>query len=157
MKKGIVLLIVMVAFLGRHANSHCEVPCGIYDDQLRANLIWEHFVTIEKAMKQIEALSAEENPNYNQIVRWVNTKEEHANKIQEIVSQYFLHQRVKIKEKGEEGYDKYIEQLTTCHQILVFAMKTKQSTDLASVESGRESLAKFEISYFGKKLDHHTH
>jgi len=34
-------------------------------------------------------LSNEETINYNQIVRWVNNKEDHANKLQDIVSQHF--------------------------------------------------------------------
>ncbi len=29
------------------AAAHCEVPCGIYDDQLRADLIAEHATTVE--------------------------------------------------------------------------------------------------------------
>ena len=28
--------------------AHCEIPCGIYDDQLRLQLMREHVMTIEK-------------------------------------------------------------------------------------------------------------
>jgi len=83
------VLFVIVLFAGQKTFAHCEVPCGIYDDELRISLLYEHFITIEKAMTKIEELSNEEKPNYNQIVRWVNTKEEHANKIKDIAQKYF--------------------------------------------------------------------
>ncbi len=76
---------------------HCQVPCGIYGDSIRIELIYEHIETIDKSMRMIDEISNQEKPNYNQLVRWVVNKEEHAEKIQEIVSQYFLNQRIKIK------------------------------------------------------------
>ncbi|MEM8908198.1 MAG: superoxide dismutase [Ni], partial [Bacteroidota bacterium] len=57
------------------AEDHCEVPCGIYGDSLRVALISEHIRTIEKASNQINKLSKESNPNYNQLIRWVVNKE----------------------------------------------------------------------------------
>ena len=38
------------------AFSHCEIPCGIYDDEMRVRMIAEHVTTIEKSMKSIEIL-----------------------------------------------------------------------------------------------------
>jgi nickel superoxide dismutase len=97
----------------------------------------------------INELSKEAKPNYNQIVRWVVNKEEHAKKIQEIVSQYFLHQRVKITDSSDkEKYAKYINQLTTLHELSVYAMKAKQNTDLDYTEKLRSSLDAFGKVYF---------
>ena len=67
------------------ASAHCQIPCGIYDDELRVQLIEEHITTVEKSMNQIIALGAAENMNYNQLVRWVSNKEAHAQEIQDIV------------------------------------------------------------------------
>ena len=101
------------------------------------------------AMKMINELSKEANPNYNQIVRWVVNKEEHAKKIQEIVSQYFLHQRVKIVASSDkEKYAKYVSLLTTLHEISVYAMKAKQSTDMTNIEKLKSSLDAFGKAYF---------
>jgi nickel superoxide dismutase len=76
-------------------------------------------------------------------------KEEHAKKIQEIVSQYFLHQRVKVVDSSDkEHYDVYIKLLTTLHKISVCAMKTKQSVDLGSVEKLKTSVEDLETLYF---------
>ena len=128
---------------------HCEIPCGIYEDGLRIKMINEHITTIEKSMKLINELSNEAKPNYNQLVRWVMNKEEHAIKIQELVSQYFLHQRIKVKTSDDaKAYKNYHEQLELLHKIAVSAMKTKQSTDLKMIKSLQDAVNDFENNYF---------
>jgi nickel superoxide dismutase len=146
------LLMLTVAFsFSKTTFAHCEVPCGIYHDELRVEMIKEHIQTIEKAMVEIEELQNADTINYNQLVRWINTKEHHAKLIQEIAEQYFLTQRVKFADPSDkEKYDKYLVQLTTLHQLIVYAMKSKQSTDLAYVENMRDALEAFEEAYFGE-------
>ncbi len=154
MKKLKILVVFSIFLISQFVSNqslyaHCEIPCGIYEDSLRASLISEHITTIEKSMKMIMKLSEEANPNYNQLVRWVVNKEEHAKKIQEIVSQYFLHQRVKLTDSSDkEKYAKYVNLLTTLHEISVYSMKAKQSTDLTQIENLRKSLKAFESIYF---------
>ncbi|MCF8368536.1 MAG: superoxide dismutase, Ni [Bacteroidales bacterium] len=129
--------------------AHCEVPCGIYNDELRIALLYEHFTTIEKAMTQIEELSKADNINFNQIVRWTTTKEDHANEIQHIATQYFITQRVKLPATMEgPEYEKYVKELSALHAVIVYAMKAKQTTDVKNVEKLRESLTAFEAVYF---------
>lgn len=125
------------------AAAHCEVPCGIYDDKLRTDLIAEHATTVEKSMKKITELSSATPVNYNQIVRWVNNKDEHAAKIQHIVSQYFMTQRIK------PDAEKYNQKLTVLHKMLIAAMKCKQTTNLGQVKTLRALLQEFEVLYFG--------
>ncbi len=130
---------------------HCEVPCGIYGDSLRIALIDEHIRTVEKAMNQVNELSEGESPNYNQLVRWVFNKEEHAEEIQQIVSQYFLHQRIKLVDKSnKKARAKYMTQLSHLHEILVYTMKCKQTTDLENVNKLKLAVEAFEDSYFHK-------
>jgi nickel superoxide dismutase len=155
-KKIYALLFVLasVLIINNKSFAHCEVPCGIYDDSVRVALIYEHISTIEKAMNNIIELTQDTNPNYNQLIRWVMNKESHAEKLQEIVSQYFLHQRIKITDPADtEKYDKYVKSLTLLHEMLVFAMKTKQTTDLSFIEKLRETVHSFEEVYFHE----HTH
>jgi len=127
-----------------NVSAHCEIPCGIYDDQMRINMISEHIATIEKSMKQIVEIQKENNHNANQLIRWVTNKENHANELQEIVSQYFMTQRIKFDAKD---YDKKIGML---HQMLVYAMKCKQTTDLENTQKLKEALKSFESLYFAK-------
>jgi len=129
--------------------SHCEVPCGIYNDKMRCNLIEEHIATIEKAMKQITKLSKASELNYNQIVRWIKTKEKHAAEIQHIVNQYFMTQRVKpVAKKNTEKHKKYIKKLTLLHEMLIFAMKAKQTPDLEHVKKLNLLIKDFRTAYF---------
>ncbi len=137
--------LAMLLMVSQSVNAHCEIPCGIYGDQTRIDLIKENIATIEKSMKQINELSSSKKPDNNQLVRWVMNKEEHAKKIQDIVSQYFLHQRIKISTNpGTHEFDDYLYKLTLCHQLLVYSMKCKQSADLENVKKLRDSLTKFE-------------
>lgn len=148
---GLFLAASLIFLSMPKVSAHCEVPCGIYEDSVRIALINEHITTIEKSMKQIEALSKEGATNYNQLVRWINNKEEHAKKIQEIVSQYFLHQRIKMVDPAnKEAYAKYMKHLEKLHAMLVYSMKCKQTTDLAHIASLRKTVAEFESAYFHK-------
>lgn len=148
----IFFFLMMIVFSKVAVFSHCEIPCGIYNDEMRFTIIEEHITTIEKAMKEIEHLSGHQPFNFNQIVRWVNNKEKHAEEIQHIISKYFLTQRVKLVEKKDDKAHKiYSEHLSLCHEILVYAMKTKQTTDLSNVEKLKSAVKVFRKSYFKAK------
>jgi nickel superoxide dismutase len=128
---------------------HCEVPCGIYDDSARYDALEEHITTIEKAMTHIGELSAAGDKNYNQLVRWIVNKEEHAVHFQEIVWQYFLTQRIKpVSADAGEEYQTYLRHLRLFHQMLTYAMKCKQTTDLANVEKLKELVRESRELYF---------
>jgi nickel superoxide dismutase len=160
MKKIVLSLLILGTFALTASSvfAHCEIPCGIYGDEMRFYTIEEHITTIEKSMQMIVELSQEGEKNYNQLVRWVNNKEDHAKKIQEIVDQYFLTQRVKPvdPEKAEE-YATYVKQVTLLHQMLVSAMKAKQTTDPAHTEKLRALLLDFELAYFGPEGREKSH
>jgi len=148
-----VSILAVVVVLASIAYSHCQIPCGIYDDEARFGEIAEHITTIEKSMKEIERLSAEAKPNMNQIVRWVNNKELHADELSEIVSYYFMAQRVKLPEEGDtKAQNEYIKKLTLLHKMLVYSMKAKQTTDLANVQELRSLLDEFHKVYSGKAV-----
>ncbi len=91
-------------------------------------------------MKKITEL--EGGKNANQLVRWVTNKEKHAELLQEIVTQYFMTQRIKL---DAADYDKKI---TALHKMLVFSMKCKQTTDTTNVEKLRAAAEEFKMLYF---------
>jgi len=147
-----VLFVLLAAWGGSFLLAHCQVPCGIYDDEARFKLLFEHVTTIEKAMKEIVALSGQSPVNYNQVVRWVMNKEKHAEEFSEILSYYFLAQRLVPKAAEEtEARSVYLEQLELAHRLIVTAMKAKQTVDLAHVQTLRDLLTKLQNSYFKKK------
>jgi nickel superoxide dismutase len=73
---------------------HCEIPCGIYIDAMRLDMIAEDIAAIEKLMKEINELSKAGEKNYNQLVRWIMNKEHHADYLCDTVTECFMKQRI---------------------------------------------------------------
>ena len=153
----IAIAIIIAAFGLNNIHAHCQVPCGIYDDAVRIIQIREHVTTIEKAMKQIDQLTSDESSaqNMNQLVRWINTKEEHATFIQSIISDYFLAQRIKPKQNNEAGRQQYIDQTLLLQQIIVSAMKSKQTVDKSEPVLVSTLLNQFVQLYFNEHGKEH--
>ena len=145
------LLLAIAGLLATFSISygHCQVPCGIYADDVVFGELETDVKTITKAMEQINALSADPGNNPNQLVRWVTNKEAHAQNIQDVVSSYFLAQRIKLdlKKTDPEKYAKFLE---LAHEMTVLAMKCKQGTDTANAEMLGEALHNFYHLYTDK-------
>ena len=158
MKRYVIASVAILALIvtAVPASAHCQIPCGIYDDELRVQLIEEHITTVEKSMKKIVEIGDAETVDYNQLVRWVDNKEAHAQKIQDIVTAYFMAQRIKPpKDHGDEAaINVYMHKLALLHAIQIHAMKAKQSTDLSEIETLRELTGKFRGAYFGEEGAH---
>lgn len=144
------LTIILFTIMSSNLSAHCQVPCGIYDDEARIVRINEDIQTIRKSIRKINELSeGNSSPQkMNQLVRWINTKEEHSNHIQDIMLNYFLAQRIKPKEKGETGYKKYVSLTTTCQKIIFHAMKCKQNSDVPHLDLLKRELNQLIKIYF---------
>ncbi|NDV63465.1 hypothetical protein G0Q06_13450 [Puniceicoccales bacterium CK1056] len=151
MKVNKLLLVLLAVFTlsMNQLSAHCQVPCGIYGDDVVFGELTTDVATIEKAMKEIVRLGGEESVNYNQLVRWVTNKEAHAQNIQDVMSAYFLAQRIKLEAK-DTAPEKYTQLVELAHEITVLAMKCKQTTDLANAAKLSEALHDFQHAYQGK-------
>jgi nickel superoxide dismutase len=148
MKKVYFQLLVCFSFLVVFTMvvfAHCEIPCGIYDDEMRVKMIEEHIATIEKSMNKIVELEKKLDHNNNQLIRWIMNKESHADALQEIITQYFMTQRIKPDTK------KYEKKLELLHQMLIYSMKCKQTVDFKNVNKLKEILKDFKGLYFKYK------
>ena len=144
-----VSVLSVVLWTTTDALAHCEIPCGIYGDDARFSMIYEDITTIEKSMAKIDELSGDLG-NINQLARWVSSKETHATRIQETVSQYFLTQRIKVPDMSDaEAVSSYQHKLALLHQMLVSAMKCKQTTDPANAARLHELTDEFKQAYTG--------
>jgi len=147
----ILALTLASLFTTASLSAHCQVPCGIYGDELKFGELEQHVDTIAKAGTQIRELSAKDDlsaQDMQQIVRWTNNKESHAQKIIDETANYFLAQRLK------PGADHYAEKVELLHHIIVFSMKSKQSVESDPVDTLSKKLAAFKDIY----LDHdHVH
>lgn len=142
-----VVLVLLAGGVVTQVYSHCQIPCAIFDDAARLKMIDEHIGTIDKAMQQITQLSRNEPVNMNQVVRWVNNKDGHADELSEIVTYYFMAQRIKPVSAESADYKDYLRKLTLLHEMLVTSMKCKQTTDLAHVEKLKGLLKEFSAAY----------
>jgi len=149
-------LLLVIVLSANIAYSHCQVPCGIYGDYTRIDLLREHISTIEKAMNQVNDLSKNPSANMNQLVRWVDNKDTHADKFTKIVTYYFLSQRIKIvdSDKADE-FKAYQNKVTLLHQMMVLSMKCKQTTDLKNVEKLKSLVGQFVDVYFTPEQKSH--
>jgi len=118
---------------------HCQVPCGIFDDPKLVAEVREQCATIRKAIVQINELFEKKDAlSFNQMTRWVNTKEEHCSKIITAISEYCLCQRVKPVGAPKSPFtsDKdYVDALKSHHAVMVNAMKAKQSVDIKAADA----------------------
>ncbi len=131
------------------AMAHCQVPCGIYGDQLRFEQMLEDEHTISKAQISINELNGDDvdAQAVNQMGRWVMTKEEHATNIQNTIAAYFMAQRIKADSPT------YVKQLTAAHAVMVAAMKCKQSADPETAKVLEKSIFDLYRAYEGKEPD----
>jgi nickel superoxide dismutase len=121
---------------------HCQVPCGVYGDTARFTQMLEDQTTIAKAIAQINDLADKKDAqSANQLSRWVTTKEDHAAKIQKIIAEYFLTQRIK------SSSDKYDALLKSAHGVMVAAMKCKQGVDAKNADSLKSAIESFQSVY----------
>ena len=151
-----ILFASLLFVLSTKVYAHCQVPCGIYGDAVRIVQIEEDITTVRKAMNMINDLAGQSDAqSLNQLSRWVRTKEDHAQKVQETVLNYFLAQRVKAKEKGTIERQKYVDQTLMLHQLIVAMMKCKQTVEQRNCSTAYELLDKFTNIYFDQHgIDH---
>ena len=129
----------------RLRGGHCQVPCGIFDDPAMVAQIKEMCATIRKAMVQVNELFGDLNPqSFNQLSRWVSTKEEHCAKIIDTVANYCLAQRVKADKLSAEDY---VDALKFHHSVMVAAMKCKQTVNVEACDNLEHVVGDFSKMY----------
>ena len=94
--KNMILLIVFtivgsIFLFSLPLHTHCQIPCGIYDDYARIKSMLEDADTIIKSAKLIADLAGKSDAqSQNQRARWVMNKEKNAQHNTSTISDYFL-------------------------------------------------------------------
>ncbi len=150
----LIYILFLSLFLASPVFSHCQIPCGIYDDKAAFSELRLHTETIHKSIDMITALSADDIAEKSvdqkaqhdqQFTRWIINKEQHASKIQHLVSDYFLTQRIKSTDKRDRFlYRRYLDKLAAAHQIIFYAMKSKQTLELENITKLNEFIDELE-------------
>lgn len=147
LKSLVTVIALTLVQLPTDAGAHCQVPCGIFADQQRFEALLEDHTTITKAAAEIARLSGEAASalNANQLARWVVTKEQHAQKIQDTIAAYFMAQRI----KGDA--ENYPAKLQAAHKVMTAAMKTKQDPSAEVAAALKTAILDFYRAYEGKE------
>ena len=141
----ILPILIAILLSAASAGAHCQVPCGIYGDELKFGELEQHIETINKAGTQIRSISSKDPlsaQEQQQIVRWTTNKETHAQKVIDEAANYFLAQR--ILPKAEH----YVKKVEILHHIIVYAMKSKQSAESEPAQILATKLSTFKRLYF---------
>ncbi|MEM9280906.1 MAG: superoxide dismutase [Ni] [Verrucomicrobiota bacterium] len=146
-------IIASLALFGpQHASAHCQVPCGIFSDQVEFEKMLEAQTTIAKANVEMAKLIEENTPlAVNQATRWIMTKEDHCAKIMETVAEYFMAQRIKPDTENYEA------QLLAAHTLMRAAMKAKQDPSEEVAEAVKAAVFDLYRAYTGNEPDFHEH
>ena len=139
MKK--LLLLVTLMFCPIYLAAHCQLPCGIYHDDLRFASLEEDIQTLNKAVAEIQKNSSSSAEERNQLVRSVNLKDQYADKIAHTMTFYFIQQRLKPDQKNLTSL------LNSAFNILQLTAKVKASVDSDLVSSLSREIANFKTLF----------
>ena len=155
--KSLILLITGIAFsfsfVGlEKAAAHCQVPCGIFSDEVEFEKMLEAQTTIAKANVEMAKLIDNNSPlAANQATRWILTKENHCKKLITTVAEYFMAQRIKPDAENYEA------QLLAAHTLMRAAMKAKQDPSDEVAEAVKTAILDLYRAYEGKEPNFAKH
>ena len=121
---GIATFICRVSFL----TAHCQMPCGIYHDEMVFNQIDQYIETMYKGITELKNNPFSTPLERNNFTRWVLLKETASDEMANLITQYFLQQKIK---SGEPDTAK---RLAIAHKMLFELTAIKQNVDLKMVE-----------------------
>lgn len=129
MKKN-ALLIGIAAFICRTGSltAHCQMPCGIYHDEMVFNQIDQYIETMYKGITELKNSKFSNPLERNNFMRWVILKETASNEMANLITEYFLQQKIK---PGEPDTAK---RLVSAHKMLFELTAIKQNVDLKMIE-----------------------
>jgi len=124
--KGKNVLIACALLLASHCpiEAHCQMPCGIYHDDIVFDLIDQYIETMYKGITVINGNKWATVRDKNEAIRWICTKEKSSDEIAELILTYFLQQKIK------PGEEKTAKSLESAHKLLFLLVQMKQNVDL---------------------------
>ena len=135
----IFILSGLVSMFASHAalNAHCQMPCGIYHDDMVFNQIDQYVETMYKGMSVLNDSKFSGVHDWNEVIRWVMLKEKESDEVAKLITTYFLQQKIK---PGEPDTCKRVE---SAHRLLFYLVSIKQNTDIKFVQQFLNEWDKF--------------
>ncbi len=121
--------------------AHCQMPCGIYHDDMVYDFIDQYVETMIKAVTVMNQNKFETVRDKNEFVRWVIEKEKESTEISNLITSFFMQQKIK---PGETDTAKRIE---AAHKLLCLIVSIKQNADIKIIESFNDEWEKFKLMF----------
>lgn len=121
--------------------SHCQMPCGIYHDEMVFDQIDQYVETMAKAVTVLEENTFKNVQDKNTVIRWVMEKENASDEIAHVITDYFLQQKIKV------GGEDTTERLISAHKLLFYLMKIKQNVDISIVDDFYQEWERFKLMF----------
>lgn len=130
--KKIVSLTAATLLFGQMAltgplTAHCQLPCGVYHDDLVFDQIDQYIETMYKGVTVITDSKFATVADRNETIRWVLQKDKASDEAAHTIMTYFLQQKIKPGEADTE------KKVISAHKLLFLLVKIKQNVDRSIV------------------------
>jgi len=118
------------------AKAHCDIPCGIYDP-ITAQIAALTVIRMVDLIDEHHSHTVQDKEFYNRLVRLINVKEEHSEKVKHelrIIFGDFI---------KNEHLEKYPELAPLFHKIMQLASADKQKSDKSAAVELLEKVNRF--------------
>ncbi len=131
---------ISLCWLG-NLNAHCQMPCGIYHDDMVFDQIDQYIETMYKGIFVINDSKFATTHDRNETIRWVILKEKASDETALLITQYFLQQKIKPDEPDTN------KRLVNAHKLLFLIVAIKQNADLQTVKNFSAEWEKFKLMF----------
>jgi len=121
--------------------AHCQMPCGIYHDDMVYDQIDQYAETMYKGISVMNNSKFDTVRDKNEFMRWVMQKEEASNEAADLILKFFLQQKIKPNEPDT------VKRLVCAHNLLCMIVLIKQNTELKFVDEFMEEWDKFKLMF----------
>lgn len=122
-------------------SAHCQMPCGIYHDDMVFDQIDQYIETMYKCISVLNENKFANVRDKNEFIRWVCQKEKASDEAANIITTFFLQQKIK------PGEDDTVKRITSAHKLLFLLVTIKQNVDLKFVEEFANEWEKFKLMF----------
>lgn len=122
-------------------SAHCQMPCGIYHDDMVYDQIDQYVETMVKGLTVLNDNKFSTAQQRNEFVRWVMNKEKMSDETAQIILSYFLQQKVKPNDPNSTKI------LVSAQKLLCQLTTIKQNVDINCVKDFSDEWEKFKLFF----------
>lgn len=121
--------------------AHCQMPCGIYHDDMVFDQIDQYVETMVKGISVLSESKFQTLQERNECIRWIYQKENSSNETAHLICSYFLQQKIKPNEEDTT------KRVLSAHKLLFLLVQIKQTADLKILNEFYEEWERFKLFF----------